>query len=432
MMAQHAGESIPQACASWAQAMGAYRLLSNQAVDPHAMQAPHRERTRKACATLPVVLAVSDISDLDFTGRTGIKGLGRLGDGGGRGLQQHTTLAVVPDGGVMGVLRQHWYTRPEAPEGESRRKRQARWCESDVWADAAKEIGTLGPACRIIHVADRGADIFGFLNTCVQLGVGFLVRAAHDRRVQETQSRMWEHAAAQPALDTMEVKVSAQRGGAKRDRRIARTAQVTLRVARITIPPARNDPRVADASPREIHVVYALEEKPPSGEGIAPVEWMLLTSETARTGADARRLVGWYAQRWIVEEFHRAEKEGCRLEASQLDDAQDIKRLAAITAVVAVRLLQLRDAADPASAASRDAASLRTLADDPCIRIVAALAKTDPATLTPELFFRTIAKRGGWLARKNDPRPGWKCLWRGWRDIALMAQGAVLALAGSS
>ena len=123
-MAEHAGESIPKACASWAQVMGAYRLLSNGDVDPHAVQTPHRQLTRKACANLPVVLAVSDITDLDFTGRTGIRGLGRLGDGGGQGLQQHTTLAVGPEGGVIGVLRQHWYRRPEASGSETRRQMQ--------------------------------------------------------------------------------------------------------------------------------------------------------------------------------------------------------------------------------------------------------------------------------------------------------------------
>jgi Transposase DNA-binding len=425
-MAEHAGESIPKACASWTDAMAAYRLLSNSDVDPHAVQAPHRVHTRKACASVPVVLAVSDITDLDFTGRTKITGLGRLGDGGGLGLQQHTTLAVEPGGGVIGVLRQHWYRRPEAPQGEARRTRQTRWCESDAWADAAREIGTLGAGCRVIHVADRGADIFGFLGACVGAGAGFLVRAVHDRRVQGEEHRLWEHALSGPRLDTMEVVVSAQRNGPQRDRRVARQATLTLRAAPVTIPPPVNDPRVADAEPLALYAVHALEEKPPRGQGIVPVEWMLLTSEPATTAQDARRLVGWYAQRWTVEEFHRVEKEGCRLESSQLDDAHDIQRLAAITAVVAVRLLQLRDAADPHNPRADEPALLRGLADEPMIRIVAALAQSTPRTITPRQFWRTVANRGGWLGRSSDPRPGWKCLWRGWHDIALMALGAAL------
>lgn len=425
-MAEHAGESIPKACASWAQVMGAYRLLSNGDVDPHAVQTPHRQLTRKACANLPVVLAVSDITDLDFTGRTGIRGLGRLGDGGGQGLQQHTTLAVGPEGGVIGVLRQHWYRRPEASGSETRRQMQARWCESDTWADAVKQIGTLGPECRLVHVADRGADIFGLLHACVRTGVGFLVRAKHDRRVLGTQSRLWEHVAALPALGRIEVEVSAQRGGSPSTGRIARTAMVTLRVAGVTIEPPAGDPRLADAEPIDLCVVHAPEERPPKGEGITPVEWMLLTSEPARTIKDAGRLLGWYARRWVVEEFHRVEKEGCRLQASQLDDARDIQRLAAITAVVAVRLLHLRDAADPKNPASEDPATLRGLVGEPGLSIVAALAGTSRRKLTPRLFWNTLARRGGWLGRTGDGRPGWKCLWRGWHDITLMAHGAAL------
>jgi hypothetical protein len=426
-MADHAGESIPKACASWAETMAAYRLLSNPAVDPRAVQGPHRERTRKLCATLPVVLAVSDITDLDFTSRKGVKGLGRLGDGRGRGLQQHTTLAVHPDGGLIGVLRQHWYKRPEAPEGEPLRKRQSRWCESDVWADAAREIGAVGEACRLLHVADRGADIFGFLSACVRAGAGFLVRAKHDRRVLGEERRLWEHVQARPALDKMRVCVSVQRNGPERDRRTGRTAEVTLRVARVSFPPSVNDPRVADAPALEVNVVYAKEEKPPRGKGKPPVEWMLLTSEPATTAEDARRLTGWYARRWVVEEFHRAEKEGCRLQASQLDDAMDIQRLAAITAVVAVQLLQLRDAADPAGVHADDPAALRVAVAQPCIRIVSALTGITSRSLTPRMFWEAVARRGGWLGRANDPRPGWKCTWRGWHDITLMAIGAAIA-----
>jgi hypothetical protein len=427
MMATHAGESIPKACASWAEAMGAYRLLSNPQVDPHAVQRPHRERVRKACATMPVVLAVSDITDLDFTGRTGVEGLGRLGDGGGLGLQQHTTLAIEPNGSMIGVLRQKWYKRPEAAEGETRRQQQARWCESDVWGEAATEIGHLGSGCRLIHVADRGADIFGFLDACREADAGFLVRAVHDRRVLQTGRRIWEHVAAGPTLDRMEVQVSTQRANGKDGRRVARTVRVTLRVACVRVPPPEDDPRMAKAEPITLHVVHALEEQPPAGEGVGPVEWMLLTSELAVTKEDARRVVGWYARRWVVEEFHRVEKEGCKLQSSQLDDAADIQRLAAITAVVAVRLLQLRDAADPDNPRAEDPTLLRELAAEPFLRVVAALAKSSVAMLTPRLVFRTIACRGGWLARKNDPRPGWKCLWKGWHDISLMAQGLCLA-----
>lgn len=425
-MATRAGASIPRACGNWAETIGAYRLLSNPDVDPHAVQGPHRELTRNRCAELPVVLAVSDTTDLDFTGRTKVRGLGRQGDGGGRGLQQHTTLAIDPFGGVIGVLNQHWFTKPQPPAGETRRARQARWCESDVWGDAARRIGPISPACRLIHVADRGADIFAFLDECVRQGTGFLVRAMHDRQVLGEHSRLWEHAAAQPVLDRMDVRVSAHRTGPKRDRRVGRTARVALRSAQATIPPPVKDPRMEGAAPLTLHVVHVMEEDAPAGEGVVPVEWMLLSSEPAETAQDARRLAGWYAQRWTIEEFHRVEKEGCRLEDTQLDDAEDIKRLASITAVLAVRLLQLRDAADPDDPRADDPEALRELVPEPCIKVVAALIKVPARALTPRRFWDAVARRGGWLGRKSDGRPGWKSIWTGWREIVLMAIGADL------
>jgi Transposase Tn5 dimerisation domain/Transposase DNA-binding len=429
-MMRHAGASIPKACGSWSRTMGAYRLLSNHAVDPHALQTPHREHTRKACATRPVVLAVSDITDLDFTTRVAVSGLGRLGDGHGRGLQQHTTLAVDPEhtgcGGIIGVLRQHWYQRPEAPPGETRRARQARWCEADVWADAAREIGPIAATCRVIHVADRGADIFGFMHVCVRCQTGFLVRAVRDRKVLGTDHRLWEHVGHGPVLDRMEVHVSTQRGSSRQAGRASRTARVAVRAAAVTIPPVGSDPRVRDLQPLRAWAVHVVEERPPRGKEVQPVEWMLLTSEPVTSAQDARRITGWYARRWIVEEFHRVEKEGCRLEATQLDDAADIQRLAAITAVMAVRLLGLRDHADPAHPRADDPRATSELADDGVLAIVSRLCGTPRARLTPRVLLDAIARKGGWLGRAGDGRPGWKCLWRGWHDVALMAQGARL------
>lgn len=420
-MAQHAGASIPRACGSWADVIAAYRLLSNPSVDPHAIQQSHRELTRKACAAEPVVLAVSDITDLDFTDRKNVRGLGKLGDGRGRGLQQHTTLAVTTDGSVMGVLAQHWYCRPEAPEAETRRERQSRWCEPQVWDEAVRLIGRL--ECRVVHVSDRGSDTFSFMRTCIDTGVGFLIRSSHDRRLEGTDERLWEHAASGIVRATADVEVSTQRGGAGKGR-VARSARVTIRSTTALLRPPMNDPRSEHAEPVPVHVVHAIETRPPAG--VDAVEWLLLTDEPVESRMDAIRVLEWYTRRWVIEEFHRAEKEGCRLQSSQLDDAEDIKRLASITGVVAVRLLQLRDTASRDTQAD-DPGVLAVTVDARWIRMVSLLSKTSPSSLTPRAFWHTIARRGGWLGRKNDPRPGWKAIWNGWQDIALLVQGAILA-----
>lgn len=432
-MAQHTGESIPKACGSWAEVMGAYRLLSNDQVTPDDLQTPHRGLARKACAELPVVLAVSDITYLDFTSRKGISGLGCIGHGAGRGLKQYTTLAVAPEGEVLGVLWQHWIRHDRVPKSETRRQRYARWCVSDIWSDGAEAIGTI-EGCRVIHVADREADVFVFMDTCFKVGVGFLVRASQDRNLAGEDARLWEHVATQKVIDRFDVPVSRHQSWYRREQRVARTAKVSLRTARVMLPPPpqRRDKRIKESSTHEVYAIHVLEEHPPNGEQIVPLEWMLLTSERVESAADARRMVQWYTRRWVIEEFHRAEKEGCRLEATQLDTAEDIERLAAITAVSAVRLLQLRDAADPASPQADNPKALRGTVDRDVLRVVSIMTGIAQCKLTPTQLLTAIAKRGGWLGRKNDPRPGWKCIWRGWHDITLMAAGARLFASESS
>ena len=133
-------------------------------------------------------------------------------------------------------------------------------------------------------------------------------------------------------------------------------------------------------------------------------------------------------RRWIIEEWHRVEKEGCRLESTQLDDAEDIKRLAALTAVIAVRMLRLRDLAglDPSERRASDPKALREAVPKTWIAIVSHLAKVAPKKLTPKQFWITIAKQGGYIGRTRDGNPGWKTIWQGWYDIQWIVQGAEL------
>jgi hypothetical protein len=75
---------------------------------------------------------------------------------------------------------------------------------------------------------------------------------------------------------------------------------------------------------------------------------------------------------------------------------------------------------------AHDPAALQAAVPSLWITVVAALASVPPDRLTPQLFWRQIARQGGWLGRKADGRPGWKTIWRGWYDIELMARGAEL------
>jgi len=431
--------SLPQQCGGWAPTKGAYRLLSNPKVDPQAMQQPHREYVARQCAQQPCILVVQDTTQADFSRRAqrgSIHGVGRLGtrDGVGMGLLQHAGLAVVPGGGPLGVLYQEMHIQHRTPaDGETRKQRRARGTEAEVWQQCAREVAKLPLGqTRVIHVGDRHSDVFSFFQVLRQLGHGFVVRANHDRhtltdptddqpedseaaRVRRLRQRM----RAQPVAGHRTLQVS-RRTGSPKNRRPARQAKLELRYRSLRLCPPRNDPRWQAETPIACWVVDVREVDPPADQ--EPIHWTLLTSERIDGVEEAWRVVDWYTQRWIIEEWHRVLKEGCRLEKSQLDDGMDIQRLAMILGPVAADMLALRDLADDPRKAD-DPKALQAHARPEHIAVAAGQLKQKPEQVTPKQFWKLVARMGGHLGRKSDPRPGWKCLWQGWQKLDLLAEG---------
>lgn len=431
-MMRRPGQSLPkQQHGRWSDVKAGYRLLSNPAVDASAMQQPHRERTWQRCREQAVVLIVQDDTELDFSKRAArgsVSGMGRLaGPGYGRGLYQHTALAVDPvSKRLLGIVDQRWWARQESRKGETRRQRQARWSEADRWADVAEALDDHREAwdtTRMIHVGDRGSDVWRFLHRCGQLGQGFVVRAKHDRYADaERCQTLRQRLADQPVRGTRELKLQRQRKSDGAVTRQPREASVSLRYTTVTLPPPTNDPRTADAPPVRATAIHIREDDPP--EQVKPrerVDWLLLTDQPVSDTDAAWRVVGYYQQRWVIEEFHRCEKEGCGIERSRLDHAEDIQRLAAIKSVVALRLLQTRDAADDPDRA-HDPEATKQLTTPSERWVVGQWTGLDPDTLTPRQFYHAVAKEGGWLARKHDGRPGWTTLHRGMYDLRVAAE----------
>jgi Transposase Tn5 dimerisation domain len=155
-----------------------------------------------------------------------------------------------------------------------------------------------------------------------------------------------------------------------------------------------------------------VEVNPP--KDVEPIRWILLTSLPVTTFEEAWTVIGYYEMRWIVEEYHKALKTGCRTESRQLKTAGRLEAFVGLTSVLAVRLLQLKSIA-------------RTNPDTPAKRVVPAawlkmlkLARKNlnrVHDLTVGQFYREVAKLGGFLGRKSDGEPGWITIWRGWEKL---------------
>src|SRR5690349_14762500 len=103
-LARQPDRSLPAACADAAQLKAAYHFFSNARVLPQAILAAHVVRTQERMAAAPVVLAVQDTTELDYSTHQATTGLGALNDAQQRGMLVHTTLALTPERVPLGLL----------------------------------------------------------------------------------------------------------------------------------------------------------------------------------------------------------------------------------------------------------------------------------------------------------------------------------------
>jgi len=71
-----------------------------------------------------------------------------------------------------------------------------------------------------------------------------------------------------------------------------------------------------------------------------PVSWMLLTTESVITMADAQLILRWYTYRWRVEEYHKILKSGCQVESYRLSGSS-MEVLLGFLTVIAAQLLRM-------------------------------------------------------------------------------------------
>lgn len=137
-LAERPGGSIPAACASDAATKAAYRLLDNAAVAPDAILASHVAATRARLRPEPLILALQDTTELNFTHHPALAGAGRLHRPQQTGLLVHSVLAVTPEGVPLGLLDQQVWTRDPEAAGtrHTRRLRETGEKESQRWLAA--------------------------------------------------------------------------------------------------------------------------------------------------------------------------------------------------------------------------------------------------------------------------------------------------------
>jgi hypothetical protein len=412
VLAQHPTAALPEACGNDARLKAAYRFFSNDAIAPQDILLSHIEATYGRLSTVPVVLAVQDTTEVDWTAHPATKGLGPLGHPACQGLLVHSTLAFTPERVPLGLVAQQVWARDPDDVGKRGRRKQLPISqqESQKWLTSLEAVGGAHAECpqtRFVSIGDREADVYDLLAAPRPAGVELLIRAAWDRCVRAPERYVWATVAAQPVVEQLRLQVP------RRGAQPSREATLALRFSPLRLSPPRH--RHAERLPEVRLWAVQVQEIEPPAEG-QPIEGLLLTTVAVQTVDDARERVAWYACRWGVEVWHRIMKSGCRIEARQLATDERLERCLTLYSIIAWRVLY---AVMWARAVPEIPCDVLLAIEEWQALYCAIHHGPTPPDRPPSLgeAVRWIAQLGGFVGRRGRDQPGPETLWRGFQHL---------------
>ncbi len=444
LLANSPSSPINEACGDWASTQAAYRLFDNAKASPQAILAPHTAQTVKRMAAHGgPILVIQDTVFFSYGQHPKTKGLGPIGNSNSvheRGLIMHNALAFTTSGVPLGIVSQRIWARQEVSEEGYQEKIERLQCtpveekESSKWLLALSETVEHVPAgVKLVTMADRESDFFEFLTLATQQRERFLIRARTDRTLVPEDSEGYESIlealTSAAVLGTLQVEIP---GNGKRK---ARTAEVEVRTAQVTIkPPPRRGHAKAAASmePVSVRVIGATERAAPAG--LEAVSWVLLTNLPVTDFHSAAEKVGWYTKRFGIETWHKVLKSGCKVEDCMLETAARLARYLTLFSIIGVRLMHVTYLAR----VQPDLPATAVFSQEEIEALHVRVHKSLPPAKSPSLreVVHMIGRVGGHLGRKCDGEPGMTVLWRGWmrlyEDVLVIRAARAAGLINSS
>ncbi len=418
-VASNPSGSFPDQTRTWGDLKAVYNLFDCEQVTFESIASPHWEQTRQRSRGR--YLVIEDTTELDFGIHRDLDGLGPTGNGRGHGFLLHNALMVdAANEEIVGVANQTIHYRQPAPKQESKSQRLKRPRESELWGDVVDAVGPPPVDVEFIHVCDRGADNFELYCHMLEQRTDWVVRVSQKHRLIATADAesmpLSKYLTTLPLAGTYELQLRARKN------QPSRTAKLEVRFGKLRMPvPKHKSPYVKRIGPEPITMWGVQVHEVDAPRGIEPIEWVLYTSLPVESFEDAWTIITYYEARWLVEEYHKALKTGCRVTHRQLKSADRLEAMVGLMSVVAVRLLQLKSVA-------------RSDPDRPARRVVPRLWLTMLKAarknlhrvhdLTVGEFYREVAKLGGFLGRKSDGQPGWITIWRGWERLNTLVRAA--------
>lgn len=385
-----------------------YRFINSSKISREELMRHHIRKTKWCMMLQDVILNVHDATTFTYSKRAAIDGTYSIGGVQGfntSGFVVQNTISVLPKenyGLINGVVHQTVLHRKKKAERDKNDN------ESSLWLAGIRSVAA-PKNTMIIDVMDRGGDALQIMHASLAQGHEFVIRAAQDRKIDHPEHQsLFSFARALPDAGTTRIVVQSRPKNQQQ-------ATLAIRYGTITLSSRKKYPRQPSLTCAIVHVSETNTSK-----DAEPLEWFLLTSLNISSFDEACRIIKFYSYRWIIEEFHKCLKTGFQLETSQLKSLKGLENLLGFASIASVKLLQLRDLARE----QPDAQASEYIEQDD-LQIVSRYYNCKE-NMTVDTFLRNVAKLGGFLNRKSDGRPGWQTIWKGWKYLMTLKEGAQL------
>jgi hypothetical protein len=355
------------------------------------------------------VLIAHDFCQISYNDRAA-DGLGYLAHADGRGIITYNSIAVSPDGIPLSLLYQHSFVRPPEELGKSKKRKELAFedKESYHWYKGITGVNELlGKQTHKIHIADREADIYELFFCSYEENVDLLIRAKHNRKLNN-KSLLWDTVGAQPVAAKTILEIPDKTGR----KRVG--IEVEIRYHGIEIlRPEQSTNQYASVSMAAIELKQISAKQDWQEELL---HWKLLTTLPVNTVAEALQCVKWYCYRWLIERFHYVLKSGTQIEGLQLQKATSLQKAIHIYSISAMRIMQLVYTSRQIPNVSCEL----VMTKEQWIVLYMLIHKSPKIPESPPSLaeaVRWIGKMGGHLGRKSDGPPGLKAVWTGYRRL---------------
>jgi hypothetical protein len=403
------GSSIPGQNAGWYSTKATYEFYKNEDVSIQALEQIISNYGSSQVAGADKVLVAHDFCQISYKD-SAAEGLGYLANKEAKGIIAYNSIAVSTTGMPLSLLYQHSFVRKFEELGKSKKRSYTPFedKESYHWYKGITTVnGLLGNSVHKIHIADREADIYELFFCAYEENTDLLIRAKHNRTLND-KSLLWDAVAAEPLAAKTTLNIPDKTG------KKTAAIEVEIRYHQIEILRPKGSSNQYESVSMSAIELKQISAKQDWQEEV--LYWKLLTTLPVNTVPEALQCVKWYCYRWLIERFHYVLKSGTQIEELQLKKASSLQKAIHLYSISAMRMMQLVYQ----SRQTPDVNCELVLTKDQWIVLYMLIHKVPKATDQPPTLAEAatwIGKLGGHLGRKSDGPPGLKAVWIGYRRL---------------